>query len=71
MLLQTYTENAYRGRVMSIYMTQFSVMSFGAFAIGLLVEVVGAQWALGGASALLVAVSLAYLMWSPRLRELD
>ncbi len=70
-LLQTYTENAYRGRVMSIYMTQFSVMSFGAFAIGLLVEVVGAQWALGGASALLVAVSLAYLMWSPRLRELD
>ena len=69
-LLQSYTENAYRGRVMSIYMTQFSVMSFGAFAIGMLAELVGAQWALGGMSALLVIVSIAFLLLVPRLREL-
>ena len=70
-MLQSYTENAYRGRVMSIYMAQMSVMSFGAFAIGLLSELVGAQWALGGTSALLVAVSIAYLVLVPRLRELQ
>ena len=70
-ILQSYTENAYRGRVMSIYMTQISVMSFGAFAIGMLAELVGAQWALGGTSALLVAVSIAYLVLVPRLRELQ
>ena len=70
-LLQSYTENAYRGRVMSVFMTQMSVMSLGAFVIGLLSELIGAQWALGGISALLVAVSVTYLVWVPRLRELE
>ena len=70
-LLQTYTENEYRGRVMSIYMTQISLMSFGAFAIGLIAEAVGAQWALGGMAALLVVMSLGFLALSPLLRRLE
>jgi MFS family permease len=70
-LLQTYTENAYRGRVMSIYMTQISLMSLGAFVIGLVAEAVGAQWALGGMAALLVVFSLGFLASSPLLRRLE
>ena len=70
-LLQTYAENAYRGRVMSIYMTQISLMSFGAFAIGLIAEAVGARWALGGMAACLVVVSVAFFALSPLLRRLD
>ena len=70
-LLQTYTENEYRGRVMSIYMTQISLMSLGAFAIGLIAEAVGAQWALGGMAALLVVMSLGFLAFSPLLRRLE
>ena len=70
-LLQTYTENAYRGRVMSIYMTQISLMSLGAFVIGIAAEAVGAQWALGGMAALLVVFSLGFLASSPLLRRLE
>ncbi|MCH7652971.1 MAG: MFS transporter [Chloroflexi bacterium] len=39
-LIQSNVEDAYRGRVMSVYMTQFSVMSFGTFGIGLISEAV-------------------------------
>ena len=70
-LLQSYTENAYRGRVMSIYMTQISLMSLGAFVIGLIAEAVGAEWALGGMATLLVVMSLGFLAFSPLLRRLD
>ena len=70
-LLQSYTENAYRGRVMSIYMTQISLMSLGAFFIGLIAEAVGAEWALGGMSALLVVMSVGFFAFSPLLRRLD
>jgi MFS family permease len=70
-LLQTYTENAYRGRVMAIYMTQISVMSVGAFVIGVIAEVSGARWALGGMATLLVIVSIGFFVLVPRLRRLD
>lgn len=70
-LLQTYVEDEYRGRVMAVYMTQFSVMQFGTFAVGLYSEVVGVRFALGslGLSLLLVAAILMVLM--PRLRALE
>ncbi len=70
-LLQTYTENEYRGRVMSIYMTQISLMSLGAFFIGIIAEAVGAEWALGGMAALLVVMSVGFFAFSPLLRRLD
>ena len=70
-LLQSYTENAYRGRVMSIYMTQISLMSLGAFIIGLIAEAAGAQWALGGMATLLVVMSVGFFATSPLLRRLD
>ncbi len=70
-LIHNYVENEYRGRVMSVYMTQFSVMSFGVFFIGLISEVIGVQMAIGGLAALLVVVSTAMLFMMPRLRQLD
>ena len=70
-LLQSYTENEYRGRVMSIYMTQISLMSLGAFIIGIIAEAVGAEWALGGMATLLVVMSLGFFVFSPLLRRLD
>ncbi len=70
-LLQAYARDAYRGRVMSLYMTQISVMSFGAFGAGLVAEALGARWALGGMAALLAAVSVGFLALSPLLRRLD
>jgi len=70
-LLQYYTEEEYHGRVMSIFVMQFGLMGFGAFGAGLLTEVVGVQWAVGGLAAVLVPVTLLVLAFVPRLRRLD
>ena len=70
-LLQSYSLDEYRGRVMSIYMTQFGLMSFGAVLLGLFAEQVGGQWALGVMAAALIVVTLAILALVPRVRELD
>jgi predicted MFS family arabinose efflux permease len=70
-LLQYYTEEEYRGRVMSIFTMQFGLMGFGGFGAGLLSEVVGVQWAVGGFAAVLVLVTLLVIICAPRLRKLD
>jgi len=70
-LLQYYTEEEYHGRVMSIFVMQFGLMGFSAFGAGLLTEVVGVQWAIGGLAAVLVPVTLLVMAFVPRLRRLD
>jgi MFS family permease len=70
-LIQYYVDDEYRGRVMSIYVMQFGLTSFGGFAAGMMAEVMGAQWALGGFAMVLVLVSLLALALLPRLRRLD
>lgn len=70
-LLQYYTDEEYRGRVMSIFVMQFGLMGFGAFGAGLMTEVVGVQWAVGGLAAVLIPVTLLVIAFVPRLRRLD
>jgi MFS transporter, DHA1 family, staphyloferrin A biosynthesis exporter len=70
-MLQYYTEIEYRGRVMSIFMMEFGLMSFGVFAAGLLTEAVGVQWALGSFSIIFVLISIMALIFLPRIRNLD
>jgi MFS family permease len=70
-LIQYYVDDEYRGRVMSIYVMQFGLTSFGGFAAGMIAEAVGPQWALGGFAMVLVLVSLLVLAFLPRLRRLD
>jgi MFS family permease len=70
-LLQYYTEEGYQGRVLSVFVMQFGLMGFGAFGAGLLTEVVGIQWAIGGFAAVLVPVTLLVIAFVPRLRKLD
>ncbi len=70
-LLQYYTEEEYHGRVMSIFVMQFGLMGFSAFGAGLLTEVVGVQWAIGGLAAILIPVTLLVMAFVPRLRRLD
>ena len=69
-LLQAYVDNDYRGRVMSVYMMEFSIVSFGVFLVGILAGLVGVQWAIGGTAVALTIVSLGGLLY-PRLRNLD
>ncbi|MBI4180901.1 MAG: MFS transporter [Chloroflexi bacterium] len=70
-LLQYYTEATYLGRVMSILMMQFGLISFSTFAAGLLAEGIGVQWAVGGFAIVLIFVSVLMLVFVPRLRKLD
>jgi MFS family permease len=70
-LIQYYADARYRGRVLSFYMMGFGFGSLGAFLGGVLAEVIGVQWAVGGmAFSLLVLTSLMFFV-SPRLRKLD
>jgi len=70
-LIQYYVEDKYRGRVMSIYMMQFGLTSFGTFAAGLIAEAVGVQWAVGGFAMVLILLSILALACLPRIRKLD
>ncbi len=70
-LLQTYTRPEYRARVMGIYGVEFGLSSFGTFFAAILVDTMGVQWSVGGMAIALVAMSVAALLFIPRLRKLD
>ena len=69
-LIQAYTERPYRGRVMSIYMLEFSLVSFGTFLVGILANEVGAQVAIGSTAVVLIAFCLFTLVSVPRISRL-
>ncbi len=70
-VLQYYVEDEYRGRVMAIYMMEFGMTSFSAFAAGLLAESIGIQWSVGGLAIILVIIAFLTLIFIPRIRRLD
>jgi len=70
-LVQYYVEDEYRGRVMSIYMMEFGLTSFGTFAAGAMAESIGPQWAVGGFAMVLVVFSILAMIFIPSVRRLD
>ncbi len=70
-LVQAYVEENYRGRVLSLYMTQFSLLFIGAFFIGLLAEWLGVQQVMAGVAVALMATSAFVVAFVPRMRTLD
>ncbi len=80
-LIQHNAEDAYRGRVMSIYMMEFSLMSVGIYAMGLLANSIdnfvgpgsgiGAQIAVGASAVGLIVLVTALLVFVPSYRNLE
>ena len=70
-LLQYYVQDEYRGRVMSLYMMEFGLTSFGVFLAGVMTDIVGVRWSVGGLAIMLVILSIYLLAFVPRLRNLD
>ena len=70
-LLQYYVQDEYRGRVMSLYMMEFGLTSFGVFLAGVMTDIVGVRWSVGGLAIMLVILSIYLLVFVPRLRKLD
>jgi MFS transporter, DHA1 family, staphyloferrin A biosynthesis exporter len=70
-LLQTYVEGRYMGRVMSIYMMQWGIVSLSTFFAGTMAEAIPVQWVVGGFALALLAVSVLAVVFLPSVRKLD
>lgn len=69
-LLQTYTDDAYMGRVLSINMMQMGLTSLAGFGVAVFAEAIGVQRAVGMTSLLLLVTVLGFWLFSPRMRKL-
>ena len=69
-LIQAYVEDEFRGRVMSIYMLEMSILSIALYPISVAADHFGPQWAVGISAACLVVLVLA-LFNVPAYRRLD
>jgi MFS family permease len=70
-LLQVYSEDAYRGRVMALFMMQFAMMSLGAFVIGVLASLLSIQAAFGIIAVGLIVIGLITALTSRTLRTIE
>ncbi|HEY94937.1 MAG TPA: MFS transporter [Dehalococcoidia bacterium] len=71
-LIQYYSNPVYLGRLMSIMMMQFGLMSFSTFIAGALTELTGnVQWAIGGLALILVVLSISAIIFVKRIRNLE
>ncbi|MBI4283035.1 MAG: MFS transporter [Chloroflexi bacterium] len=71
-LAMHYAEDRFRGRVMGVYDMQMSFTALGTYVAAVLTDTLnGPQWAIGGFAITLALISLAALVFAPRLRKLD
>ncbi|MBT5772788.1 MAG: MFS transporter [Dehalococcoidia bacterium] len=70
-LVHTHVDDAYRGRVMSIQMMQWTLVSLGGFVLGVLASVIGPVQALRGMAIVLLVLVAAVTVLVPRIRNLD
>jgi MFS family permease len=69
-LIQSYVEDEFRGRVMSIYMLEMAVLSISIYPISVLADIFGPQWAVGVSAVGLITLVLVLFM-VPAYRDLD
>ena len=67
-LLLEISEDAYRGRVMSLYMMNFGFTSLGILPVGVAAEFLGVRVAIGIVAVLVLVVGLLFLATQKRLR---
>ena len=70
-LLIEEADDAFRGRVMSIYMLNFGLMPLGTFPAGLLSDYIGGQAVVGMLGFMLVIVTLLIFITQKQLRRLQ
>lgn len=70
-LIQSYSADEYRGRVMAVWMMQFNLVAFGTFGAGMLAEFVGPQLAIGGMAVWLVIAMGLVAIFVPSFRKME
>ena len=69
-LIQSYVDDDFRGRVMSIYMLEMAFLSIAIYPISLFADYFGPQWAVG-LSAMGLVLLILILLQIPQYRDLD
>ena len=69
-LIQSYVDDDFRGRVMSIYMLEMAFLSIAIYPISLFADYFGPQWAVG-LSAMGLVLLILVLFQIPQYRDLD
>ena len=69
-LIQSYSEDAYIGRVLSLLLLQFGIISVGGFGMSVVAQVIGVQWALLITAVCLIATALWYYRFSTSMKSL-
>lgn len=70
-LLHSYVENEFRGRVMALMMLQPGMMALGAFVVGIVAERAGIDIAMASLAVALAVIAGLLIVVSPRLRRLQ
>ena len=70
-MLQTDSDPAQRGRVLSLLLLGMGLSGLMTFFSGFVAEVIGIQWTIGGLSLLLAAATILIFFLVPKLRKLD
>ena len=70
-LVQSHTEDAYLGRVMSLLVMQMGITGVGVFIVSIIAQFAGAQIAVAGTAGLLVLITMYYYFFTPVVRKLD
>ncbi|MFC1998137.1 MFS transporter [Chloroflexota bacterium] len=70
-LVQQHTDSEYRGRVMSVYSMEISIMSLGTFAAAMLSEIIGVQWAVASFAMALILIASLAMIFVPQFRKLN
>jgi hypothetical protein len=71
-LIQLNTEEAFHGRVMSIFNLLFNGMSrLGALGVGSVAELMGVPWALGASAIICVIIGMAIFWRMPDINNLE
>ncbi len=68
-LVQTYVEDEFRGRVMSVQMMQMNMAMLGTFFFGILAATIGPQLTVGLMGGLMLVVVVGAGIFLPRLRR--
>lgn len=69
-LLMEISDDAYRGRVMSIFMLNFGLMPLGVYPAGVLTDVLGGQTVVGMMGLMLVLITIGIVVTQRQLRRL-
>ena len=70
-IVQSYAKPNYRSRMQSFVTMALALATFGSFLAGVLSDIFGVQWAVGGMAVFLTLISFGMLAFIPRLRKLD